>query len=70
MPALSSIFTGAALCAHPSCHWEVDGGWSGIEARYENDKGEPSCWSHRDEARFVDPNMGEMPPVDSADEEE
>lgn len=44
------LYTEAPLCAHPSCHWRVPEaeGYSGIEARYENDKGEPACFSHRD----------------------
>lgn len=50
MKVNTDIYTGVQLCAHPSCHWEVDEGHSGIEARYVNERGEPACYSHRDPA--------------------
>lgn len=48
------IYTQKEICAHPSCHWEVEGGHSGIEARYENGVGEPSCYTHRDQTKDID----------------
>jgi len=49
MTVRTDIFNGAALCSHPSCQWETPDGWSGIEARYEDKDGNPSCFSHRAE---------------------
>lgn len=48
---LRDLYTDNLVCTHPSCHWLVPGeviGYSGVEARYENEDGKPACWSHRD----------------------
>lgn len=45
---LVDVYSGKVLCSHPDCHWTVEeGGWSGVEARYRDEEGNPACWDHR-----------------------
>lgn len=49
MPARTDVFTGVAICSHPSCQWDTGEGWSGILAKYSDEDGQPACFSHRAE---------------------
>jgi len=46
MTFVKDVFTGKPLCWHPECQWAVNGGFSGIEARYRDKEGNPVCWDH------------------------